>query len=152
MISKFYHVGIHVRDLDRSIAFYEMLGFEVAARSHLDDPDLCRMFGLKRFGLLKYALMSQRDDPKGTMLDLTQFVDPPPSGEPPDSLNFLGFTRLCFHVPDARATAKELEAAGVDMFYPLEYKQGPNGVSVGMMFFRDPDGNILEIMDWGDAP
>lgn len=152
MISRFYHVGVHVRDLDRSIAFYEMLGFEVAARSELSDPDLHRMFGLERFGLLKYALMKQRNDPDGTLLDLTQFIDPPPTGEPPASLNFLGFTRLCFHVADARATARKLEEVGVDIFYPLEYRDVPNGRPLGMMFFRDPDGNFLEIMDWDRAP
>lgn len=152
MISKFYHVGIHVRNLERSIAFYEMLGFEVALKSKLDDPDLHRMFGLKRFGLLRYALMRQRNDPNGTMLDVVEFVDPPSTGDPPAALNFLGFTRLCFHVPDIRSAYQKLVDAEVDFFYPLEFRDSPDGSQLGMLFFRDPDGNLLEIMDWKEAP
>ena len=152
MISKFYHVGVNVRNLDRSIAFYKMMGFEVAMQSELRDPELARMFGLKRFGCVKFAIMRQSKDPNGTMLDVCEFVDPPTTGEPLQSLNVLGISRLCFHVPDIQACYKQLQEAGVEFFYPLELIPQADGSSLGMMFFRDPDGNMLEVMDWKAAP
>ncbi|MGE0383380.1 MAG: VOC family protein [Gammaproteobacteria bacterium] len=152
MFKRFYHVGVNVSNLERSVAFYEMLGFVKCFESRLDDPQLATMFGLPRFGALRFAMLRLGSEPNGTMLDMCEWLDPPMEGEPLQSLNRLGYPRLCFHVDDIRATYEKLKSAGVEFFYPLQFREVGRRPPIGMMFFRDPDGNILEVMDWSDAP
>ena len=41
-IEKVVHIGIRVRDLDRALAFYQVLGFELALRTSSDPVAIIR--------------------------------------------------------------------------------------------------------------
>src|SRR5471030_2219512 len=73
--NRFFHVNVNVTDLDRSIAFYRLFGFEVVFRQALD-PETSRRtalaFGRERNDA-EYALMRIGDDPRATCLDLVQW-------------------------------------------------------------------------------
>ena len=41
-IEKVDHIGVRVSDLDRALAFYEVLGFKLARRLSFDPPAIFR--------------------------------------------------------------------------------------------------------------
>jgi catechol 2,3-dioxygenase-like lactoylglutathione lyase family enzyme len=47
LISGFVHAQINVSDLERSIAFYEMLGFEVISKGTIKDPGIFAALGVE---------------------------------------------------------------------------------------------------------
>lgn len=70
----------------------------------------------------------------GTTIELIGTTDPAP--EQPATV---GFTHLAFQVDDVDATYAELKAKGVN------FHAEPRGEGLRTAFFRDPDGNILEL-------
>jgi glyoxylase I family protein len=69
----------------------------------------------------------------GTTIELMG-ADPVEATEPA-----IGFTHLAFQVDDVDATYAELKAKGV------QFHIEPRGDEVRVAFFRDPDGNLLEL-------
>jgi glyoxylase I family protein len=61
----------------------------------------------------------------------------------------VGFKHLCFEVDDVESKAAELEAAGVDIDPVIDCGDVVPGLYV--CFFRDPEGNVIELMEgWED--
>jgi hypothetical protein len=76
-LEHFYHTVINVRDLDESVVFYRLLGFEVLNdRRHVEWPDfVAGIFGMKR-AKGRGVLMVLPSDPDGPMIDLIEWVEP----------------------------------------------------------------------------
>jgi len=147
-LNRLYHVNINVTDLDRSISFYEELGFRVTARFKMEG-DLgertARAFGAP-FNPIDAAFMKLGYGEKSMLIDLCQYLDPPTEGRPIQKLNNAGLVRLAFHVDDIEATYDALQEMGVDMLGPLEFMTPPGGQRSGVFAFYDPDGTILEVL------
>ncbi len=146
LINGFVHAQINVSDLDRSLEFYEMIGFEVLSVGVMKDPRVFEALGLQpgrlRGAFLRIPGMSTKVTP---MLDMIQFLDPPPLGTPYPVLNHLGIARLCFQVEDIEGAAGRLESKGVELVGPVsEFVNKSNGMRNKVLCFRDPDGVILE--------
>lgn len=157
-IRQMVHANINVRDLERSLPFYEMLGFEVFADQIFEEsagtwPGL-GLDGGRRFRAVFMKIPGEHPVP---FLDIIQFLDPEPVGSPYPALNNIGVARLCFEVADIDAAAAHLEANGVDFVGPVspyETARGipPMGVEARFVCFRDPDGTVLEYAQFaGDA-
>ena len=143
---KFNHVGISVTDLDRSIAFYrEMFGMEL-----LGEPF--------PFGGAQIAEIMDIPDVEGRMcmiaggnlwLELFEFSKP--VGKAKD-LNYpvsdRGYSHFGMTVEDVQATYDKLKAAGVRIHGRLQTFAG-GGIRAA--YCRDPDGNVFEIMQPGNA-
>jgi catechol 2,3-dioxygenase-like lactoylglutathione lyase family enzyme len=134
----FSHVGICVRDLDRSLRFYtEGLGFEHQATHDLDGTyaDALEVPGVKAF---KSVFLS-----KGTTsIELLAYDEPPAEGTPSSRRNLLGLTHLSFWVADPDATAASLVAAGGTLIESTRTK----GDGTYLLFCADPDGTRVELM------
>lgn len=146
LISGFVHAQINVSDLERSISFYEMLGFEVISKGTIKDPGVFAVLGLggtrMRGAFLRIPGRSTKVTP---MIDMIQFIDPPPDGTPYRTLNHLGIARLCFQVDDIVAAAARLQAQGVELVGPIgELVTKGGGMTSKVLCFRDPDGTVLE--------
>jgi catechol 2,3-dioxygenase-like lactoylglutathione lyase family enzyme len=153
MIQHVYHVGINVKDLDRTIEFYSSLGFEVEYRGTAEDPvEIAEMFGLPDLKKLAYAFMVLNNDVESIRLDLCQFIDPPPVERPPSLINEIGLVRICFHAHDLEAMHKALVARGASFYRHSEISTVSTGEGVLKFFmFVDPDGVILEVSDNGQG-
>ena len=81
MLQKLFHVNICVHDMERSIRFYQDLGFTKVKDFTLDDPSVGDALGLK-VKKLRGVFMRLGDDPDSPVLDLVEFIDPPPQGQP----------------------------------------------------------------------
>ena len=105
LITGFVHAQINVSDIERSIPFYEMLGFEVISKGTIKDPQIFAALGLEGGTRMRGAFLRipGRSTKVTPMLDMIQFVDPPPAGPPYPALNHLGINRLCFQVDDIEA-------------------------------------------------
>lgn len=149
-IRQWLHANINVRDLDRSIPFYEMLGFEKAT-DQIFEPGAGVWPGLglpsdRRFRAVFMAIPGDQPVP---FIDMIQFLDPPTSGEAYPTLANVGICRLAFLVDDIHAAAAHLEINGVEFVGPVadyETARGvrPGGVEAQFVCFKDPDGTILE--------
>jgi catechol 2,3-dioxygenase-like lactoylglutathione lyase family enzyme len=147
MIEKLFHVNICVRDMERSIAFYQDLGFKKVNDFTRDDPSVGDALGLKA-SKLRGVFMRLGDDPTSPVLDLVQFIDPPPQGEPYPSLNNIGICRIAFTVDDIDKTYEQLKAKKIEFVAPLRKNDGADGNKIGvrLVCFKDPDGAILELI------
>ena len=145
MLKKLFHVNICVRDMERSIKFYSKLGFSKVNDFTLDDPTVGDALGLEA-RKLRGVFLRLGDDESAPVLDLVQFIDPPPQGTPYATLNNIGICRIAFTVEDIDATYAELIQMNVEFVAPLKKLDGPGGAEVGVVCFKDPDGTILELV------
>jgi catechol 2,3-dioxygenase-like lactoylglutathione lyase family enzyme len=109
MLQKLFHVNICVRDMERSIRFYQDLGFTKVRDFTLDDPSVGDALGLKA-KKLRGVFMRLGNDPNSPVLDLVQFIDPPPQGQPYPTLNNIGICRIAFTVDDIDRTYADVQA------------------------------------------
>ena len=145
MLEKLFHVNVCVRDMERSIGFYEKLGFNKVNDFTLEDPKVGEALGLDA-RKLRGVFMRLGDDENAPVLDLVQFIDPPPQGQPYPSLNNIGICRIAFTVDDIDQTYADLQKMEVQFVAPLKKIKGPGGAEIGVVCFKDPDGTILELI------
>lgn len=125
-IERVDHIGVRVRDLDRALAFYRLLGFALAQRAEDDDVAIIR----NEHGVeLNLVFNANAGDPAANIL-----MDVPEK--------FPGYTHIALRVASVPATLATLKANNVTI------AQGP--VSFGddgqvSVFVRDPDRNVIEL-------
>ncbi len=143
------HVNVNCRDLDRSSRWYQdVLGLApLMARSQPGDVDGAGLGfpGKCRFRADFLALPGRPD----LIVDLLEWLDPAPVGAPAASANQLGYFRLAYLVEDARACCAELDRLGVAHSGACWLDMGPDVPIDGLhaVFFRDPDGTCLELIE-----
>lgn len=148
-------IGITVTDMDRSLAFYQdVLSFERESGEEVAGEDYERLYGV--FGLrLRTARLRLGEE----RIELMQFLAPQGRPIPVDShSNDLWFQHVALIVSDMdRAYAKLREhkvqhASSGPQRLP---DWNPNAGGISAFYFRDPDGNHLEILHFppgkGDA-
>lgn len=116
------HVGVRVRDRDRALAFYRVLGFEEVAWHEGPRVSILR----HPAGLELNLIVNAHDDGPNVLMDVPA--------------KHAGYTHASFWVRDLDATIATLGAAGVRI------TEGP--VDLGgetAIFVRDPDGNVVEL-------
>ena len=112
--------------MERSISFYEKLGFIKVNDFVLDDPTVGDALGLKA-RKLRGVFMRLGDDENAPVLDLVQFIDPPTQGTPYPTLNNVEICRIAFTVDDIDKTYAELQEMRVNFVAPLKKIDGPGG-------------------------
>ena len=156
------HININVRDLDRSVAFYEKLGFRVflpgSPYLNLEQGSGLRALpdgGTDALGLPAgtrgRACILDLDGgfPK---IDLTELADLD-SRDPLTSAD-VGAVRICLGTGDLAAAVARLAAAGV------EFLSGPKQTHAGRADIAvcvDPDGTQIELIEvhlerWPELP
>ena len=135
------HVGVCVRDIEKSTDFYcTALGFEKVGGMHVDDTASARLLAVD--GLDLELVYLQRD---GFRLELLGYTAPGTTGDgEPRAMNALGFTHLSFRVDDVDAlTAAVVEHGGRRLSdRSVSFDGGNRGVML-----TDPDGNLLELIE-----
>jgi lactoylglutathione lyase len=125
-IERVDHIGIRVRDLDRALGFYTVLGFSLVRRAEGDDVAIVR----NEHGVeLNLVFNANAGDPAANILM-----------DVPDKLP--GYTHIALRVASISATIAALKANDIRI------TQGP--VSFGesghvSVFVRDPDRNVIEL-------
>lgn len=142
---RFHHTAISTGNLGGAIAFYrDLFGFEVATEfgwpvgSELTD----RIMDLT--GSAGRAAMLRKDN---AMIEIFEFSAPAPQpAHPRRPVCDHGLTHLCFHVEDIHAEYDRLSGAGMRFHCPPQ-RIGP---SEWATYGRDPDGNVIELIQIGN--
>jgi len=133
-------------ELARSLPWYErVLGLEVAPGDAVDPSVL----GLAADATSESRLLRPGGQPDGFALELTQWHGAPPPEPPYPAANHTGIYRVAFLVADARAAHAELQRLGVACPPAVFLDLGPEVPIAGVwaVFFRDPDGACLELIE-----
>lgn len=143
------HVNLNCSDLERSAAWYRrVLGLEALGRSSPGPVDGTG-FGLRGPVEWSAEFLAIPGLPDPFVIDLLEWRAPRPVGHPPAAANQLGLFRVAFLVEDARACHAELVREGVPTSEPVWLEMGPEVPIDGLqaVFFRDPDGSCLELIE-----
>ena len=119
------HLGLRVADLDRSLAFYTAVGYDVVGEVAGTD--------------LGHLTMLKLPDDEFVSIELVHA---------PDGTSFrdgTGLSHLVIHVDSMDATLSRLAAHGIDAEAPTS----PDGSSdFRTTWIDDPDGNRIELVQW----
>ncbi len=125
-IDRVTHIGIRVRNLDRALAFYGVLGFALSHRAQGDDVAIIR-------------------NPQGVEINLIFNAN---AGDPATNIlmdvaeKYPGYTHVALYVASIPATITALKANDIVITQgPVKFGED-GGVSV---FIRDPDRNVIEL-------
>ena len=131
-----HHTGLTVSDLDRSIEFYEQLGFEVAARIEEEGEEVERGVGVSD-ARLRVAML----EAPGSRHELIQY-DRPGGGPPSHPNNGIGAAHVCLEVEDVDAAVEELRGRGIRFLSdPITHESG-----IRWVYAKDPDGITAELL------
>jgi glyoxylase I family protein len=147
-IEGIFHININCSNLDRSLAFYKMLGFKVVQDMPSGGgPKLDKGMGIANIRA-KGALLALGGDPRSTLLDLIEWEAPKTEGKPHPTLAHMGLARLALRTPNVPKVYEALKAKGVE--FVSEPQVFPGGVA--FVCFKDPDGAFLELISLPDPP
>lgn len=137
--TRLLHWELNVRDLARSIAFYEALT-PLRATKRIDDDRM-------RSSLLRV------DGSPSPALRLVEWRDPATTGDAHDSIGAIGFTRVVLHVADLDGTRAVAESLGVEPVAPttdddFRFELGSRGSTAYRVWScLDPDGIVVEFLE-----
>lgn len=142
MIARIDHLNIVVSDLDRSIAFFRLLGFEEGLGAELDTAFLARLTGIANAG---GRFVTLRHPGSNVTIELLKFVTD--SGADPQlgRADRIGLRHLAFAVTDIESVVARLRADGVEFLSPIQTweKTGKR-----LLYLRGPDGILLELAEY----
>lgn len=118
------HIGVRVRDLERAMQFYSLLGFRLHWKSATDAVAVIRNSSDVELNLVYNANAGE----KNILMDVAE--------------KYSGYTHVALRVASIKETIETLRSHGVKI------TQGP--VSFGRdghvsVFVRDPDWNVVEL-------
>src|SRR5271155_2563778 len=125
-IERVAHIGIRVRNLDRALAFYRLLGFALSRRAEGDDVAIIRNPQGVEINLIFNA--NAGDPATNVLMDVAE--------------KYPGYTHVALGVASIPATTAALRANDIAITQgPVKFGED-GGVSV---FIRDPDRNVIEL-------
>ncbi len=146
-LTNFYHTVVNCRDLDESVAFYRLLGFDVLndRRNVKWPPFVAGLFGLKRASG-RGILMVLPADPSGPMIDLLEWIEPKAEFPDPARVAETVPRIMAFRTRNVHQAYTALSAQGVRFAQPVHSPDAALGV-VGTVCCYDPNGNIIEMIE-----
>jgi catechol 2,3-dioxygenase-like lactoylglutathione lyase family enzyme len=145
MLTGLFHCNINVTDLDRSLPFYEMLGFKIIVdfREGMSSPELAKALGLSE-ATLRGVHVSADGDKNKTRIDLVEFQQPKTEGQPYPHLHHLGINRVSIRTTNLQEMYKDLKSKDVTFISEPVTLPGTNFTFV---CFKDPDGTMLQFIE-----
>ena len=122
------HIGICVRDMDRSLAFYrDILGMTVLGDRMTDPTEGGRLHNyLHQRQARRWVSLAYGDGATPT-LTLTSHPGDEPDGQP-IKLDMVGISHISFGVADVKALTEELLNKGVALAGPIESLPAPTEI------------------------
>jgi catechol 2,3-dioxygenase-like lactoylglutathione lyase family enzyme len=155
MLACIDHVNIVVRDMKQMLKFYcDTLGMKVTKSVTISGDWVEAIAGLK--GVV--ADVVYLDLPAGPRIELIKYVSPLGADLPQNSLaNTVGLRHMAFKVEDIAASVKHFRARGVvfvsePQTVPDVQVKYTGGVRKTLVYFRDPEGNLLELCEYRASP
>lgn len=123
--ARFHHVAVIASDIDRSLEFYQTLGFDVVGRSHRADRD---------------SWKCDLTLPSGDRIELFSFPDPPHRPTRPEAA---GLRHLAFEIADYDDVLRRADEVGIE----CEPTRIDEATGARFTFLADPDGLPIELYE-----
>ena len=137
------HIGICVRDMEKSLAFYrDALGMKVLGDRATDPTEGGRPHNYKHRRKTRRWVSLSYGEGSSPTLTLTSHPGERPDGQP-ILLDQVGISHFSFGVNDVKALAEELISKGVELAGPMEAFTNPRG-EIRSIYVRDPDGILVQ--------
>jgi catechol 2,3-dioxygenase-like lactoylglutathione lyase family enzyme len=148
-VRSIFHFTVNATDFERSLAFYRLLGFKLLRdnRDVVWPPFVAANFGMKR-AQGRGALLAIGPEEHHTRLDLIEWLEPKlldaQAGVPLDER----VPRIiALRTRNVRAAYDDLRAKGV-VFHGAPNPPDPRSGIEAVVCCRDPDGNIVELIEY----
>lgn len=141
-VRSFSHVGLTVSDFNKAVKFYwEVFGCPLVGVADTPPERVRSFFGVEAApGTCKIGWIRV---PGGGVLEIFHFEPKQPAVKIP--WNRVGLTHFSMNVRNLQKWHDYLQSKGVEIVSKPE--RSPRGHS--FFFVRDPDGNLIELMDLG---
>jgi lactoylglutathione lyase len=136
------HFGLRVADIDRSVAFYTALGYQVVGTvpgTGIGDLTMLKLPGDE------FVTIELVHDPTGATPISTAPISTAPISTAPTGT---GLNHFVIVVDSIDLTVAELSTRGVDAA-PATPAAGPDDVRT--TWITDPDGNRIELVQWPEG-
>lgn len=146
-ITGFGPLTINVSDIERSSAWYRMMGHEVTQATWVAPADaVAEALGFD--DEISYEIANATLPGDASSIELVQWQRPVNTERPyPIPVNHLGIHRTAFATSDIEADVATLKAQGVEFVSPITpCCSGPDS-SGRIVAFYDPDGTIVELVE-----
>jgi lactoylglutathione lyase len=121
-ITRINHLGLRVKDLDVSRAFYEQLGFEFIAGPL--GPEPVAIMEHPSGVNINFILNAAPDCTENVLMDIP--------------VKHTGYTHVALEVTSAEAAKNSIQALGIAITEEVEFE------GAQFFFIRDPDLNVIE--------
>ena len=147
MIREVMHIGVTVSDMDRSIAFYrDVLELKFEGELLMEGKETEMLFA--RPGCrARVAYLNGSGELAAPPIELIQFLDQP-AQKVPAELDRISISEICFRTSDIDRLYAHLQQRGVPcLSAPQRFDFSASGFGKSKaVYFRDPDGIVLEAM------
>jgi catechol 2,3-dioxygenase-like lactoylglutathione lyase family enzyme len=140
-VTEFVHVGLVVEDLDETVRFLTLLGFDCGRPSVFSGEWIDRIIGLED-ATVEVAMVRGPDG--SDVFEVVRFRSPPAgAGEPAPPANRPGFRHIAFTVDDVRGLVDRVRAAGWETVGEIvDYES-----TFLLCYVRGPEGLIFELAE-----
>ncbi|MDH3251054.1 MAG: VOC family protein [Acidimicrobiia bacterium] len=141
-----HHVGLIVKNLDRSIYFYhDLLGLPFANEptNWFEGPALEKGVGVPNAKLRQVSMWVG----PASQMELIEYAERADETGNAVPNNHIGAAHVCFLVDDINATKTELESHGVEFYSDVNVVDEGPLAGWRWCYFSDPDGLALELVE-----
>jgi catechol 2,3-dioxygenase-like lactoylglutathione lyase family enzyme len=148
LVTKLDHIAVTVSSLERSLPFYKgVLGLKEVERHLLQGEAISTMAG--KPGVIMQVVRLAAPDTPTILVDLQEYVQPKGSVSNA-ALGMANHSHFCFGVSNLQTAYRELKEKGVEFVStPVTFDLGADWHygAVKVVFLKDPDGFILELVE-----
>lgn len=148
-IRSLFHFVVNVTNLERSLDFYQKLGFQILRdnRDVVWPESVAQNFGME-VAQGRGALLALGEGPEHTRLDLIEWLEPRWGGPRAEVASSDGIPRImALRTHNVRAAHAALSAAGVEFIGTPREPDASTGVE-SVVCCRDPDGYVVELIEY----
>ncbi len=140
-IRNFVHIGLVVEDLDETVRFLSLLGFDCSKPSVFDGDWIDRIIGLED---ARVEVVMARGPDGSDVFEVVRFHSPAAAAhEPTPAANRPGLRHVLFTVDDVRAVVDRVREAGWDTVGEIvDYEN-----TFLLCYVRGPEGLIVELAE-----
>jgi len=146
MLNRLFHIAINSTDLERSVAFYRRLGFQVMADREVHNDQVKAAFAVPT-GDLRFVHLRLGEAEEATLLDIVQWGgEGTADGDATPPQHQRGITRFAVLTDDTDAVYRTLAADGVAFLTEPTTVMTPDG-GWKVCLALDPDGVVVQITE-----
>jgi len=146
-ITGMVHFNINCSDYDRSLRFYNALGFrEVWRVPETNTPEVAAAVGMPPYRV-KGALLALENVNPPVVIDLLEWIDPHDQSPPYPHLYHYGIARVALSTDDMDGDMRKLTEAGARFVSEPAQMPPSSGSRARFVCFMDPDGTVLELVE-----